>query len=67
MKNIIAEKTEGFSFAYLKELCVSSKMEWMGTITPRTIEQHMISQVTALREQMSRSANGVAQLKEGRC
>ena len=25
----MATRTEGFSFAYLKELCLSAKMDWM--------------------------------------
>lgn len=59
----IAESTDGFSFTYLREVCLFSRMLWMETITPGTMEQHMMSQVTALRKQMGSSANGNAQLK----
>jgi AAA+ superfamily predicted ATPase len=49
----IAELTDGFSFAYLKELILSSMMQWMKTREPGTMEKYVISQVTVLREQMS--------------
>jgi SpoVK/Ycf46/Vps4 family AAA+-type ATPase len=48
----IAELTDGFSFAYLKELTVSSMMRWMGAMEPGTMEKIMIEQVAGLREQM---------------
>jgi AAA+ superfamily predicted ATPase len=48
----IAELTDGFSFAYLKELCVSSMIRWMAAMEPGAMEKMMISQVAGLREQM---------------
>ncbi len=54
--NQIAELTDGFSFAYLKELFLSSMMQWMRTMAPGTMEKDMISQVTLLRAQTSGSA-----------
>lgn len=49
----IAELTDGFSFAYLKELCLSSMMQWMKTRTLGTMGQIMMSQVTVLKQQIS--------------
>ena len=48
----IAEMTEGFSFAYLKELFLSSMMRWIVTPQPRGMGTLMASQVDVLREQM---------------
>lgn len=45
--------TEGFSFAYLKELFLSSMIRWMGDMETGALEKIMISQVAILREQMS--------------
>jgi ATPase family associated with various cellular activities (AAA) len=50
----IAEITDGFSFAYLKELFLSSMMYWMGEMEVGTMEKIMISQVAVLQEQMSK-------------
>ncbi|MBN3905172.1 MAG: AAA family ATPase [Nostoc sp. NMS1] len=49
----IVELTEGFSFAYLKELFLSSMIRWMGAMETGALEKIMISQVAILREQMS--------------
>src|SRR5579859_902515 len=48
----ISEVAEGFSFAYLKELFLSSKMRWIAQAQQGTMEQVMIEQVEKLREQM---------------
>jgi AAA+ superfamily predicted ATPase len=48
----IAELTEGFSFAYLKELSLSSMIHWMVAMEPGTMEKMMIEQVAGLRQQM---------------
>lgn len=48
----LAEATEGFSFAYLKELFLSSMMRWIMRPQHSTMEQMLISQVDVLREQM---------------
>ena len=48
----ISELTDGFSFAYLKELFLSSKMRWIAHPQQGTMEQVMIEQVGKLREQM---------------
>jgi len=48
--------TDGFSFAYLKELFLSSMMRWIAVeqkeSIPETMQQAMETQVGALREQM---------------
>ncbi|MDQ2902960.1 MAG: ATP-binding protein [Chloroflexota bacterium] len=44
--------TEGFSFAYLKELFLSSMMRWIAKPEQGTMEQVMSEQVNVLREQM---------------
>lgn len=48
----ISELTDGFSFAYLKELFLSSKMRWIAHPQQGTMEQVMSEQVGKLREQM---------------
>lgn len=48
----IAKLTEGFSFAYLKELFLSSMMRWIATPQPDIMDKIMVEQVTVLREQM---------------
>src|SRR5579875_961715 len=48
----ISELTDGFSFAYLKELFLSSKMRWIAHPQQGTMEQVMAGQVGKLREQM---------------
>ena len=48
----LAELTEGFSFAYLKELFLSSMMRWVSGSQHGTMEETMIGQVNTLREQM---------------
>ncbi|MEH2422182.1 MAG: ATP-binding protein [Nostoc sp.] len=45
--------TDGFSFAYLKELFLSSMIRWMGAMETGGLEKIMVSQVAILREQMS--------------
>jgi hypothetical protein len=48
----ITEMTEGFSFAYLKELFLSSMMRWIAKPQQDSMEQVMIGQVDMLRDQM---------------
>jgi AAA+ superfamily predicted ATPase len=55
----LVEKTEGFSFAYLKELVVSSMIQWISSSVPRSMDEIMLAQVEALRAQMN-SKNEVA-------
>jgi hypothetical protein len=48
----LSELTADFSFAYLKELFLSSMMQWIAMPGQRTMEQVMIGKVATLREQM---------------
>jgi hypothetical protein len=49
----IAEQTEGFSFAYMKELFLSSMMQWIAQPEPDGMGGCMTNRVKALREQMT--------------
>jgi len=48
----ISELTEEFSFAYLKELFLSSMMRWIGKQSAESMDDVMTTQVEVLREQM---------------
>lgn len=50
----VARATEGFSFAYLKELFLSSMMRWIGNAATQSFEAVVFEQTTVLRNQMSR-------------
>jgi predicted AAA+ superfamily ATPase len=67
----IAELTNGFSFAYLKELFFSSMIRWMGAIAKpdaiasievTAMENTMIEQIDGLREQMISATKESAKL-----
>lgn len=49
----IAAQTDDFSFAYLKELFLSSMIRWMGVMATTKIEDVIISQIPILREQIN--------------
>ena len=50
----IVERTEGFSFAYLKELFLSAMMQWISLQPePARMSEVMVDQAIRLREQMS--------------
>ncbi|MBE3557850.1 MAG: ATP-binding protein [Ktedonobacteraceae bacterium] len=53
----LAEATDGFSFAYLKELFLSSMMRWIANPGQQSMEQAMLSLVNTLREQMISQAS----------
>lgn len=48
----IAAQTEGFSFAYLKELFLTAMVHWINTPEPRDMQQIMATQAAALRNDM---------------
>ncbi|WP_020473025.1 AAA family ATPase [Zavarzinella formosa] len=50
--DFVAASTEGFSFAYLKELVLSSAMAWMNS-GEAPMDETMPSQLIGLREQMN--------------
>jgi AAA+ superfamily predicted ATPase len=56
----LADATDGFSFAYVKELFVSSMVRWMATREPGAMGRVMSEQLVVLREQMH-SENRAAQ------
>jgi AAA+ superfamily predicted ATPase len=55
----LAEGTDGFSYAYLKELFVSSLMRWVGDEQTR-FGAHLLEQIGALRQQMTTEPEGAA-------
>lgn len=59
----IAESTDGFSFAYLKELFLSSMMRWVKTAESGKMDRVMSDQVTLLKKQMTTTAKAVAASK----
>ncbi len=52
----IVALTEGFSFAYLKELFLSSMMRWIAAPQSGQMDAAMRSQVLLLRQQMRQQA-----------
>ena len=53
----LVEGTEGFSFAYLKELFLSSMIRWMKQQKAGSMAAIATDQLKTLREQMSAEAN----------
>ena len=51
--SLIVKQTEGFSFAYLKELFVSSMAQWMSTSGTTSMDDVILAQATSLRGQMN--------------
>lgn len=49
----IAEDTDGFSFAYLKELCMSATMQWVQEPSAGALDEALFTQCKQLRAQMS--------------
>ena len=47
-----AERSAGFSFAYLKELFLSALMAWLATPQPGAMDATLLAQIDLLREQM---------------
>jgi len=52
IKPVLVSETEGFSFAYLKELFLSSMMRWMTLSGSRSMNEVIMEQVALLHEQM---------------
>jgi SpoVK/Ycf46/Vps4 family AAA+-type ATPase len=52
----VMEQTEGFSFAYMKELFLSAMMRWMASAGGISMDKIILVQATQLREQMITSA-----------
>lgn len=51
----LTDLTDGFSFAYLKELFVSSMMQWINDAGHATMDEVMVQRVIVLRSEMSQS------------
>jgi hypothetical protein len=54
----VVKKTEGFSFAYLKELFVSSMAQWMSLEGRTSMDEVVLEQLKLLRGQVSVSNEG---------
>jgi hypothetical protein len=54
----LVERTEGFSFACLKELFLSSILVRAGASEPVSFDRIVLEQASALRAQMERRAEG---------
>jgi len=59
------EATSGFSFAYLKELFLSSMTQWMSNGGATSMDEVVESQVKLLRTQMSDNRNVAAEPSPG--
>ena len=57
----IVQQTEGFSFAYLKELFLSSMMQWIATDGSVLMDQVISDQVVQLLEQMTAGEKPVSE------
>jgi len=57
----IVQQTEGFSFAYLKELFLSSMMQWIATDGSVLMDQVISAQVVQLLEQMTAGEKPVSE------
>ena len=55
----IVQQTEGFSFAYLKELFLSSMMQWMAADGRVSMHEIILGEAAQLREQMTVSERQV--------
>jgi SpoVK/Ycf46/Vps4 family AAA+-type ATPase len=53
----LVEETDGFSFAYVKELFVSSMVRWMAGPRDRSIAPILFEQLATLRQQMRSDAS----------
>ncbi|HET8840667.1 MAG TPA: hypothetical protein VFN35_04330, partial [Ktedonobacteraceae bacterium] len=49
----IAQQTEGFSFAYLKELYLSALMRWVASPQPDIMDKLLGEQIGILQQQMT--------------
>lgn len=50
---LLVNETDGFSFAYLKELFVASMVQWMSTAGKTRMDEVILAQVKSLRQQMT--------------
>jgi hypothetical protein len=66
-RDTLVEQTDGFSFAYLKELCLAAVLRWMKQRPADGLHPILVSQLEVLRAQMRSEDDGVrdAQAKAG--
>ncbi len=57
----VTDATEGFSFAYLKELVLSSMIQWIATHKPGGMQVELLQQAATLREQMTQGVPASAE------
>jgi AAA+ superfamily predicted ATPase len=60
----LCEETDGFTFAYLKELCLSGVMMWIHERSEIRLSAAMATQVEALRKQMTAEPKKVTQVED---
>jgi hypothetical protein len=60
VKAELARLTDGFSFAYLKELFLAATMAWVSQAAPGAMDAIMLDQVALLRVQMASVATPIA-------
>ena len=53
----VVRETEGFSFAYLKELFVTAMVQWVTSGRNGSMDSVLLSQTKALRNQMNQSVS----------
>ncbi|MFL6230620.1 MAG: AAA family ATPase [Pyrinomonadaceae bacterium] len=63
VETALAAATDGFSFAYLKELFVSSMMQWIGAAWAGGMDEIAVARVELLRQQMKRAKTDAAATK----
>jgi hypothetical protein len=51
----VLQRTKGFSFAHMKELFLSSMMQWMAATGGVPMDEIILGQAVQLREQMTTS------------
>ncbi|HWE62630.1 MAG TPA: ATP-binding protein [Chloroflexota bacterium] len=61
----IAKRTEGFSYAYLKELCLSATMRWLVIAMPGAMDLVLDEQLESLRAQMASTKEATVAAKNG--
>lgn len=64
MAEVVAQ-TEGFSFAYMKELFLSSMMQWMSAPGPKDMGAALLERAASLRAQMTTTAEAPAESRGG--
>jgi AAA+ superfamily predicted ATPase len=56
----VIQQTQGFSFAYMKELFLSSMMQWISTDRDESMDEIILGQAVQLRKQMGTGAESLS-------